>query len=42
MQHETSIILAMGGGHRCDSHSVHFIPGKSLSEILIGPQPVWI
>ena len=38
MQHETLIISAVDGSHRCDSHSVHFIPGKSPSEILSGPQ----
>lgn len=38
MQHETLIISAMDGGHRRDPHSVHFIPGKSPSEIQSGPQ----
>ena len=38
MQHETLIISALDGSHRCDSHSAHFIPGKSPSEILSGPQ----
>lgn len=38
MQNETLIISAMDGSHRCDSHLVHFFPGKSPSEILSGPQ----
>jgi hypothetical protein len=38
VQQEALIISAMVGGHRCVSHSVHFIPGKSPSEILSGSQ----